>query len=143
MANLHLSLQRKRPGLYADEGLQHWPLILRLLIKIVRYRNKNQKEKVVQRRNYVFFREIEICELCVHTVICKIKCGNFRIFLSLRFYVKSILENLEAIFQALNFVDWMKSFQLVQKFIKIRIQSLSICESERFWDSRFAHFDFT
>ena len=52
------------------------------------------------------------------------QCGNFKIFLSFRFYVKSILENLEvvkvpffAILGALNFVD-LVNFSL-QKAKKI------------------------
>ena len=44
------------------------------------------------------------------------QCGNFRIFLSFRFYVKLFLENLEvlkipflAILRPLNFVNWVKN----------------------------------
>ena len=55
-------------------------------------------------------------------------CGKFRIFLSLRFYVKSILENLRepktfffALFGALNFANLVNfSLLKVQKFIKIK-----------------------
>ena len=59
------------------------------------------------------------------------------IFLSLRFYVKTILENLEtgvfAILETLNFVDLVNfSLQKVQKFIKIKIQSISICQNVKF-----------
>ena len=60
------------------------------------------------------------------------QCANFRIFLSFRFYVKSILDNVEvlkiaffAILGTLNF-DILVNFRLlkVQKFIEIKIQSL-------------------
>ena len=64
--------------------------------------------------------------------VCKTQCGNFRIFLSLIFYVKSIMQNLEvpkvpvsAILGALSFVNLVNfSLQKVQNFIKIGIQSL-------------------
>ena len=60
-------------------------------------------------------------------------CGNFRIFLSLRFYVKP-MENSEVvklpfigIFGAVDFVNLLNSsFKKVQKFIKIKIQILSM-----------------
>ena len=60
------------------------------------------------------------------------RCGNFRIFLSFRFYVKSILENLAvhkllffAITGARNFVNLVNfSLQNVQKCSEIKIQSL-------------------
>ena len=87
------------------------------------------------------------CELCP---ICT-QCINFRIFLSFRFYVKSILENLEvlkmpifAILGALNFVDLLNcSIQKVQKCIKIKIQSLWMCQNGRFCTSRIPKIDFT
>ena len=57
------------------------------------------------------------------------QCGNFRICLSLRFYMKSTLENVHilktaafALFEALNWVNF--SLQKLQKFIIIKIQSL-------------------
>ena len=64
--------------------------------------------------------------------ILLIQCGNYIIFPSLRFYVKSILQNLDArklpffaILKSLNFVQLMDfSLQKVQKFIKIKIQRL-------------------
>ena len=64
------------------------------------------------------------------------KCGHFRIFLSLRFYVKSILDNLEvlklpvffAIFGSLN-IENLVHFSLQKVYLKIlkkiKIQSLS------------------
>ena len=60
------------------------------------------------------------------------QCENFKIFQSLRFYVKSFLENLEVlrlpffvILGPLNFVDLVNlSLQKVQKLIKIKVQSL-------------------
>ena len=65
------------------------------------------------------------------------QCGILGFFLSPRFYVKSILENLEVLklpvlpFQgpgALNFINLVNfSLQKVQKFIDIKIQSLWIC----------------
>ena len=63
---------------------------------------------------------------------CETLCGNFMIFLSFRFYVKSILANLNvvklpfsAILVALNFVN-LVDFSLleVKKIIKIKNQSL-------------------
>ena len=59
------------------------------------------------------------------------QCGNFRIFLSLRFYVKSGLENVEvlntgvfAIYRALVFDNLGNlSLQKDLKLIKIQIQS--------------------
>ena len=80
------------------------------------------------------------------------QCGNFIIFLSLRFYVKSILENLEivklatifVILWALNFAKLVYfSFQKVQEFIKIKLQSLPMCKNGRFCTSRFLKIDFT
>ena len=61
----------------------------------------------------------------------KTQCGNFRIFLALRFYVKSILENLEvlylllfAILGTLNFVNLVNfTLQNMQKCIEIKPQS--------------------
>ena len=60
------------------------------------------------------------------------QCGNCRIFLSLIFNVKSILESQEvlklpdfAILRALNFVDLVDfSLKKVQKFLEIKIQHL-------------------
>ena len=57
--------------------------------------------------------------------------GNFKIFLSLRFYVKSLLVEIRsaknavfAIFGALNYVNLVDfSFQKAQKFMKIKVQS--------------------
>ena len=58
------------------------------------------------------------------------QCGNFRNFLSLRFYVKSMLKNLEVIklpfchFWALKFVNLVNlSLQKVQKFIKSKLRA--------------------
>ena len=60
------------------------------------------------------------------------QCGNFKIFVSLRFYVKfnfvdsrSAKTSIFAILGAVNFVN-LENFSLpkVQKFIKIKIQSL-------------------
>ena len=60
----------------------------------------------------------------------KSRCGNFRNFLPLRFYVKTIFENLEVLkvpflsfLGAVKFVDLVYfSLQKVQKFIKIKTQ---------------------
>ena len=68
---------------------------------------------------------------CIETADCYVaQCGIFMIFLSPRFYVKSIFENLEvlklplfAILGAQNFDDLLYfSLQKVQNFIKIKIQ---------------------
>ena len=70
-------------------------------------------------------------QLLFHKLLVLPRCGNFKIFLSLRFYVKSFLENLEAmkvqllaIVRALNCIYLVERVQKVQKFIKIKIQSL-------------------
>ena len=63
---------------------------------------------------------------------CFAQCGNLRIFLSLRFYVQSIIENqgvlklpFFSIFGALNLVNLVNYIlKKVQEFIKIKIQSL-------------------
>ena len=60
------------------------------------------------------------------------QCGNFRIFLSFRFYVKSIFENQELVklpffanFGDLNFVNLVNiSLKKEQRFIKIKIERL-------------------
>ena len=65
-------------------------------------------------------------------MLCKFsKSGNYRIFLSLRFYVKSILDKLEMLFfcnfGALNLVDLVDfGLQKVQKIIKSQ-NSVSEC----------------
>ena len=77
--------------------------------------------------------------------------GHFMIFLSLRFYVKSVLEDLEvvklpffAIFGALIFVNLVDfRHRKVQKYIEIQIQSLQNCENARFCTSRISKIDFT
>ena len=64
--------------------------------------------------------------------VTKTQCGKFRIFLSLRFYVKSIFENLEVLkltflpfLGALNFVNLVHfSLQKVQKSMKIKIYGI-------------------
>ena len=52
--------------------------------------------QTLRRRWYMLI----VCGLMGSLQVCKFvqrsKCGNFRIILSLRFYVKSILENVEA-----------------------------------------------
>ena len=60
------------------------------------------------------------------------RCRNIRNFVSLRFYVKSFLEDLEvpkiAILGAMKFVNLVYfRLQKVQKFIKLKIQSLWMC----------------
>ena len=63
------------------------------------------------------------------------QCGNFRIFLSLGFYLKSIMENLEvlktaflAISGTLNFVNFVNfSHRKCKNASEIKILSLSIC----------------
>ena len=64
-----------------------------------------------------------------------LQCGNFMVFLPLRFYVKSILRLPEvqklpvfASLGALDFVDFLEfSLQKVQKIIRIKIESLQMC----------------
>ena len=51
------------------------------------------------------------------------QCGNLRIFLSFRFYVKSILENLEVL--KMPFCH-LRGFE-VKKLVEFKIQSLSNC----------------
>ena len=68
-------------------------------------------------------------------------CGNFRIFLSLRFYVKSSFgdsrSSKTAILGALNCVNLVNfSLQKVQKCMKIRICSRKKCSNGRFCTSR-------
>ena len=65
------------------------------------------------------------------TVLNNAQCGSFMIFLSLRFYVKSILRISEvqtaifAILRTVNFVPLVYySLQKVQNFIKIKIHNL-------------------
>ena len=55
------------------------------------------------------------------------QCGNFLIFLSLRFYVKSILGIVQV--KNLPFLQLLEYFstQKGQKFIKIQIQVLYMC----------------
>jgi len=49
-----------------------------------------------------------------------------------------------SIFEAMNFINLINiSIQRVQKWLKIKIQSLSMCKNGRFQDSKFACFDFT
>ena len=70
----------------------------------------------------------------------KSQCENSSIFLSFRFYVKSILEECKsskpavfAILGALNFVNLVVlSLQQVQKFLKLKIQRLSMSRNGRF-----------
>ena len=52
------------------------------------------------------------------------QCGNFRIFPSLKFYVKSILENLEVL--KLPFLP-IFGLQSAKIHKKIKIQSLQMC----------------
>ena len=71
------------------------------------------------------------------------QCGKFSIFLSLRFYVKSILENVKVEkvpflqFQGFRFLIWV-SFNLrkMQKFIKksLKLISWKIWGTENFWN---------
>ena len=68
--------------------------------------------------------------------------GIFRIFLSTRFYVKSILENVEVL--KLPFLPFFGlCLQKVQKFLKMRNQSLSMCSNGRFCTSKTSKIGFT
>ena len=80
-------------------------------------------------------------DICVHNP----HCGNFRGFLLLRFYIKSIIYVIVIFchFRAWKFVELDNfSIQKVQKFIKIKIQCLLMCENVNFAPQEF-HINFT
>ena len=57
----------------------------------------------------------------IWVIVFETQCGNERIFLSFRFYVKSILENLESL-EPQHLDNWVYfSLLNVQKFIEIKI----------------------
>ena len=80
------------------------------------------------------------------------RCGNFRIFLQVGFYVKSMLDNLSRSFKttivaisgAPIFVD-LVNFNLpkVQIFIRLKNHSFYLWQNDSVCTSRMANFDFT
>ena len=114
-------------NLMDDDGNNLWPEFLKFMFDLASSPQPHHKEISLLLFRYV---EFYVKLTLFHTDFPAL-CRNFRIFLSLRFYVKPIIEKLEvvklpffAIFGALNFVDVGNfSLQKMQKFIKIKVRA--------------------